>query len=1031
MQPRFATFLSIVFLSSALVVCQGTEALAITTGSVSGSVTDAATSTTITGAAVSAVSPSGTYHSTTDAKGYYILEGLMPDTYSIEARKAGYEPVMVYGVTVVQGSNVSVNIKATTQVKTLATIPVRGQASLVQPSLPVDTYSVGVQQVEQLGGTPMNDNEAVLIEELPGVSATGGSGSAGGLQGYYPLIRGGLENNEGFQLEGITATEPLTNQFINNLILDGARSINVVAGPGDATQGGAGSGYVNIVTKTGSYPPSGELGWEVGGPAFGHNAKFEYGTAAPNGRYSIFVSGRYDRNFGGCCAPPFSNTWGDFNTAQPDTAGQLSFVVTNDTVANLLYRFGNDNRNTLQIWNEWGSNKFFGDYGINVNAFPFASNETFDTFIYSLFGLGPNQIPFFAAPQFLGDNSMSAPNWQISQTQTLNNPAYQNGDFVLTKIGFSRQLDDKTFLNARVYRTQNSIPFWGPDTENPYLGYGFPFGGFGDFWEYDHTQNTGVAFDLQRSMSEHHFLQIGGEYRYSKAFQDIELPSLEIVFLGGFAGGAQWCEWTTVCGFNGALTNGGTVAPRMPSFSIQVRDPEYVSSAYITDQWKPSGRLTVQPGIRYEGQRIHTGGGLYDVHAISPRLSASLSLDPEQRTVLRATYGHATIFAPLAQVETYYTVPAAFRGIALPGGDPNANTCGGPNTPGTPFSGPCADLYDMVYNSYYQYFGVNPFAFPKPQESDTLDFSIEHDFGHAISMKLTPFYRRDYNVIANQASTLIVNGTAVNGPQTVTNAGKGHTLGVEFAVSRQVVHGISMQFNATYINQFINYFSNVAFLPTVQPGILHTDTLAHPVYLSPLSGAFTVDYRRSGWRIDPIWSFNDGYPIGVWQSSPINISPGGANPNGPYVFGPNTNTFGGFGGTFCYYTDPQIPGTPQHPNIVGSIGGGCTKNLHGGLTKPVVFLNLVVARDLGKNMQVGFEVWNAFDNVSNYPYYTANPGTINSYVNNGFGAYGPGSGTSQFAGVNVAAPASFPPGPWFNVPSGPGRQWQWFVTQKF
>jgi hypothetical protein len=220
---------------------------------------------------------------------------------------------------------------------------------------------------------------------------------------------------------------------------------------------------------------------------------------------------------------------------------------------------------------------------------------------------------------------------------------------------------------------------------------------------------------------------------------------------------------------------------------------------------------------------------------------------------------------------------------------------------------------------------------------------------------------------------------------------------------------------------------------------LHTGTLAHPAYLSPLTGTFTIDYRRNGWRIDPIWSFNDGYPIGVWNRVPINISPVG-DVNGPYVFGPNTNTFGGFGGRYCYYTDPQVPGTPQNPNIVGSIGGGCTPTLNGSLTKPVVFLNLVIAKDVGKNLNVGFEIWNAFGNVSNYPYFTASPGGINSYVNNGFGAYGPGSGASTFwpgnpliaPGVfNVAAPASFPPGPWFNVPSGPGRQWQWFVTEKF
>jgi hypothetical protein len=334
----------------------------------------------------------------------------------------------------------------------------------------------------------------------------------------------------------------------------------------------------------------------------------------------------------------------------------------------------------------------------------------------------------------------------------------------------------------------------------------------------------------------------------------------------------------------------------------------------------------------------------------------------------------------------------------------------------------------MVYSAYWQYFGVNPFAFPKPQQSDTFDFSFEHEFSSAITLKITPSYRRDYDVIANEAEPLLINGAVVNGPQTVTNLGRGHTFGLEFALSRQVHEGISTQLNVTYLNQFINYFSSAAFLPTVTPANLVTNTLAHPVYLSPVTGTFTLDYRRSGWRVDPIWVFNDGYPVGVWQSAQFNLSPTGS-PVGPYALIPNTNTFGP--GSPCFYTDPQVPGTPQNPNIVGSIGGGCSKSLHGKLTKPVVFLNFVVAKDIGKNLQVGFDVWNAFGNVANYPYFGGNPFGINSYVNNGFGAYGPGSGASQFFGANVAAPKNFPPTAFFNVPSGPGRQWQWFITQKF
>ncbi|MBV8434605.1 MAG: hypothetical protein JO029_10035, partial [Candidatus Eremiobacteraeota bacterium] len=54
-------------------------------------------------------------------------------------------------------------------------------------------------------------------------------------------------------------------------------------------------------------------------------------------------------------------------------------------------------------------------------------------------------------------------------------------------------------------------------------------------------------------------------------------------------------------------------------------------------------------------------------------------------------------------------------------------------------------------------------------------------------------------------------------------------------------------------------------------------------------------------------------------------------------------------------------------------------------------------------------------NYANYPYY--NPG----YVNNGYGAFGPGSGSNPVFGLPGAIKA-YPAGPYFSVASGFGRQ---------
>lgn len=998
MSERLARILSGLAVAIAIVVCQENMALAVTTGSIDGYVTDANTKNPIANAQVRAVSPSGGAPAATDAKGHYVIQGLVPDTYAVIVTKAGYETRTVPGITVIQGSSATINVEIAAQLKTLGSVLVRSAASLVQPNTPIDSYSVGTKQLDQLGGITLNDNEATLIEEIPSISSTGGGGSPSGLQGYYPLIRGGLENNEGFQLEGIVGTEPLSNQFINNLILNGASRVNVVAGAGDATQGGAGSGYVNIVSKVGTYPAGGQIQFDTGFPAFEHNFKVEYGGATPDGRLSYFYSGRYDRNFGGCCSPPFANTWGTANTAQIDTIGQLQNVNTNDTLVNVLYRFGKDQKNTLQFWNDIGSNQFYGSYGVDEHKRHYATGDPFMQSFYT--GFPPAQIPLYPT--------------QPSPNATIDNPDFQTGDFTLTKLGFNSRINDTTFLSARVYRTQNTVVFGAPDLYTPYLGYGYS-GLFSDFYEFQHTQNTGVGAELQKQLGEHHDVTIGGEYRFSKVFQTAALPSLSFFFeqpslftASDYSPGGQFGPGSVAGGPNGL---------RIPTFTFFVtRDPGYFYNVFITDQWKPNSRLTVSPGIRDENQRMHTPGGTYNTNAISPKLNAAYVANAAGTTVLRASYGHSTIFAPLGQIEADYEPPAFYHQYPA-----TLSICGAPA-----YTGTCKDYFDQLYNEWYASFGANPYAFPKAQKSDTIDFSFEHEFPHNITLKITPYHRHDYDVIVNESQLILLNGTYVNGPQTVTNDGRGETTGVEFALSRQVSQGLSGQLNLTYINQFINYLSSAGFEPTVQPAILQTNTLAHPAYLSPLQGTLTLDYRRNGWRVNPIFIYSHGYPVGIWET--VNAQLAG-NP-GPFTPIPRTNVFGGPLGnatSFCYYADPQVPGTPQNPNIVGATGGGCTKALNGALTHSVLNVNLAVSRELSSHTTVGIDVQNLFNNVANYPYNSQ--GGLLSYVNNGFGAYGPGSGDNPNSFV-PGAPKKFPPTPFFTLPSGPGIQSTVYVNFK-
>jgi outer membrane receptor protein involved in Fe transport len=993
---------------------------AATVGSIHGVAVDGADRHPLAGVRVTITAPSGSYAADTDAHGFYSIVGIIPDTYSLDAAVKGYRAFHEAGITITQDSNLAIDVALQREtLREIGHVVARSVSSPVQPHQPIDVYVVTPHEQSQLGGIPAFDNEAQLLNTLPGATLVGGA-SGSGLVGGFAAVRGGLANQIGYQLDGVDGTDPITGYFINNTILNGSQAVDFTAGPGDASKGGSGSGFVNIVTKAGSYPSSGFVQFEGGGPAFEHNLDFEYGTATPNKRYSLFVSGRYGRDFGGVTAPPYGNTYGGSSTSFPDTVGQVQFETTNDTVVNGLIHFGRNDANTIQLWGVWGANKETGGYGIDPQTYPFYT------------GLAPYQQIYEATPQLLGVEAQkfgipilnsNATNSPISKQDALalmpffpgqNAPNQPIGSvpnevttYNLMKVAYSRALGSRTYLNARVYRTQNNVVDDFNDPNNVLFGYGLPSVGFSDNFVTRATQNTGYALDLQQVVGNSHLISAGYDYRFSRANLIGYVVSPTFVFAGPTIADFLPADPYLAAGSNSTGTPGVFFGRRYPAFNETIDNDMYRTSFYATDNWNASDRFLLQAGLRYDKQLVPTSAGTYEANALDPRGYATWTIGRKRDTVLRAGYGHAATFAPLFQLVSEYTPPAGYKRYAA-----TLPICGGPSAN---FHATCANYYDELVNAWWQGFGVNPVSFSRPQQSDSYDFSFEHAFPNEVGLKVTYFNRRDYDVIVNsQQVTITPQGAVIPGTISVTNQGRAQTAGVEFQLSRQVPQGLSVQLNATYVNQFVNYVTNNAFRPSVQPALLATGALFHPPYLSPLTGALTLDYHHKEWEVDPIFRFENGYPIGIWAMDPVYV-------NGVPMFVPNTNLYGGFGSQFCYYVDPQTPGTPAHPRIIGSTGGGCSATLNGALTHRALFVNLLVARTLERgHVTVGLELQNLLGNYANYPYY--NPG----YVNNGYGAFGPGSGANPVFGLPGTVKA-YPAGPFFTIPSGFGRQFTLFT----
>ena len=87
-----------------------TCALAGTVGSLRGTVTDADSKAPVAGVSITLASPSGRYSATTDAHGFYAIEGIRPDTYLLAVSHEGFQDYTESDVTVDQDSRLVVNL---------------------------------------------------------------------------------------------------------------------------------------------------------------------------------------------------------------------------------------------------------------------------------------------------------------------------------------------------------------------------------------------------------------------------------------------------------------------------------------------------------------------------------------------------------------------------------------------------------------------------------------------------------------------------------------------------------------------------------------------------------------------------------------------------------------------------------------------------------------------------------------------------------------------------------------------------------
>jgi len=879
----------------AFVLSMSAPAFASSVGVLSGTIS--ASNSLVDHAIVTATSPSGTYHATTDARGFFSITGVQQDTYTVTVTAPGFTAATVSGVTVNADQTTPFTATLSKVITTIGRTSARSTTSAYQPAVTTDTYNLGTSQIQTQLGKKGSVSESNLLASLPGASLDSNG---------YPVLRGGRENEEGFQFEGIDYTDAFTNQFVNSLSLNNPGGFQLTPGAGDASSGNSGTGVINLLLKRGTYPAFGSAEFDALVAPYTHELAAEYGFATPNGRFSNYTT------FTGQNA--FSQAGAFGQAAEPINAYFSRTYSTSRDLANVAtYKFGKDNNQKLEFLYQNQQIEFRNNYG-GLPPF-FMTNDPFE--ISELKGACG-----FACTTAQMQSLITLYPLQTSATAPLNLFSGDQQPNETYKLQYSISPNSSTYLTAKYYQVNAVVLFESP------------FTGLSTFAQYSESlqggKRTGFQADGTYQLNDKNLVKFGGKYELVQPIFDFQSGGLGFFSTGEFSNNPNGPENLDFLP-GGYLALHGFTNQQVPEYVEQAQVIRHDIAYYADDTFSPNAKMKIDLGLRldasdYTYPNPNAGTFLYapaqvvnGSYQFQPNVQFPKVLQPRLATSYQFGRNDAIRFAFSRSVEL---PPLAFvddgLGSSYYNNLPYANLPATAAVCGSAASATCANYGQQLFWENQNNFSGQPLIQPlKPETFSNYEFSLSHQFGGNVAVKLTPYYRRGYDALVSTATVKGVNpitGSFTFNPAINSNAGLEKTTGVEFYVTKDNPGpGFSGSFSANYINEFSNVIpltGNEDFFPAIPVQSVLLGNLYRVGFLSPFNMTAAVSYKtRSGWRVNPIVTYNDGYPINLGELTSTLL-------NGIPFNVTNTNVTTAFGGNnTTNYVDTQNPGTVFNPNI--------------------------------------------------------------------------------------------------------------------
>ena len=795
-------------------------AIAGTTGTITGTVVDASSGSPIANVKVTAAAPSGTQSATTNSAGFYSLQQMIPDTYTVSFQASGYEAYSTPGVTVQQDLTYKLDAKLNKSLRTIANVTARSAGNLLKPYTGTDVYNVSGQQLNaSTGGDNLHRTVYEYLGTVPGVTPIGGGWPA------EPSIRGGYDVDNGYELDGIPITERVTGYFTTNLTDLGVANVEVFTGGLGANNAGNGMGIINTVVKSGTYPGFQNLSLGVVGPDYSHFLRYEYGNATPDRRFSWY--------FGFDAANTQTSYWA--NNSQPGIdivnlgigIANPAYIYTRDLMGNIHFR--PDSKNDFQLFYQNGVYNSTNNYALNQpwQAFalaPCPGAVSAATRSNATGGVAPNgetcPLGFYLTAVAPGDGNITG---------------HYSG---IGKIQWNHIIDEHSSMSLRLAENFNQYifnqPFSDPNSPSnngaisgcpdyPYtIGAPLPSttgdstGGectfdLGDYWQSRRASQYYAQLDYTNNLNQNVTYHAGAGYEYDWSIRDVRYLNL-FNYPGANRRSCYGQDFSWPC--VNALTD---IPTQVPYF--------YVDGSFNV------GRFTFEPGLRYSMMNYGIGqefGGPKSTQFLAPSILGTYRLNPTN--AFRFSYAESGQFIG---TEFVYRL----------------------NSP----------TYNPLKN------GEDAF---QPQINHVTDFQWEHQFDPDTSLRVGPYFRATNNYLGFFTPFLgLTPGGAPKFGDTELKSGlKIRAFGAELGLSHLDRHdtGISYWLSGSYNNYWtqVSEFDGgqISFINFPLPDYFLQKGIYVRGYQVPLfAGTLTMDLHRKGWHLLPVvyYSENNFYNTGT------------------------------------------------------------------------------------------------------------------------------------------------------------------------